>query len=173
MVSVCVAALAFVGLTGLSHVLAQESTTTTTPVATSTTAADPVPTAPTTTTKTTPTTQRTTTTVKGVTTTVASGGRPVPPPASGPTQTLVPDLLGTPVGVETTTTLVPFSPFTSSSTPTTFVADTESASAIASHDTAPSAPTLILAAVAWLASFGGVLVYAEDRRAMRWKHLAR
>jgi hypothetical protein len=32
---------------------------------------------------------------------------------------------------------------------------------------------LILAAVAWLASFGGVLVFAEDRRASRWKHLAR
>jgi hypothetical protein len=32
---------------------------------------------------------------------------------------------------------------------------------------------LILATVAWLASVGGLLVYAEDKRASQWKHLAR
>jgi hypothetical protein len=37
----------------------------------------------------------------------------------------------------------------------------------------PSGPTLGLAAVAWLASLGGLLVYAEDQRAKQWRHLAR
>lgn len=163
--SVCLGALACLLVIGLSHVQAQEGPGETGP--TTTTIADE-PVLPST--STTETTQRTTTTLRAATTTTqANGGRPVPPPAAGPTQTLVPDLLGTPLQLETTTTFTSFPPLT----PSTLVTDTARASTIATDSDSPSGMTLLLAAVAWLASFGGVLVYAEERRASRWKHLAR
>lgn len=168
-VSVCLGALACLSFIGLSQVRAQESPTTTTAPTTTTTPRVDF-------TTTTASTVKTTTTVKTnatTTTTASNGGRPVPPPASGPTQTLVPDLVGTPVDISTTTTVGGFVPFSGSFTPTTFATDTESASTIVAHKNSPSGATLVLAAIAWLASFGGLLVYAEERRSTQWKHLAR
>lgn len=165
-------ALAFLALTTAGEVIAQESTTTTTtPPPAPTTTAAPVPPSSTTTTTQKPSTTTTTRSGGGTTTTTAGGGgRPVPPPAAGPTQTLVPDLLGSPFSLDTTTTtLVEFVPLPTATVPN----QTESASTIVTNKTSPSGLTLALAAVAWLASLGGVLVYAEDRRASRWRHLAR
>ncbi|HVT78671.1 MAG TPA: hypothetical protein VHD87_16645 [Acidimicrobiales bacterium] len=145
--------------------------TTTTPPAPTTTTPPPTTTPPSVTTTTSPRSS-TTTAVRGgtTTTTTKKSTAPVPPPASGPSQTLVPDLIGSPVEV-TTTTGVP-SPTTA---PTTVLGTThtETASPIAAHQDSPSGATLILATVAWLASLGGLLLYAEERRAQRWKHLAR
>lgn len=160
-VSVCLGALACLLVIGMAHVQAQEETTTTTEPTTPTTE-EPV-TVP----STTATTQATTTTQRAATPTTAGGGSPIPPPAAGPTQTLVPDLLGTPLDVQTTTTAGLFAP------PSTVVTGTESASRIASSSDSPSGMMLTLAGLAWVASFGGLLVYAEERRASRWKHLAR
>jgi hypothetical protein len=136
---------------------------------------EPPPTTPTSTTllpepesSTTTTEQATTTTTqRSATTTTTRAGSPVPPPAAGPTQTLVPDLLGTPLELQTTTTVPLFAP------PSTFITQPESASTIASSSESPSGMTLVLATIAWLASFGGLLVYAEERRSSQWKHLAR
>jgi hypothetical protein len=97
---------------------------------------------------------------------VTRSGAPVPPPASGPSQTLVPDLLGTPLEIETTTTATP-------STTSTTINTVANAASIAAHNNGPNGLTLILAAIAWLASLGGLLVYVEDQKSLRWKHLAR
>jgi hypothetical protein len=160
-------------LTGASAVMAQiDPTPTTEPPA-------PTPTtAPATSTTTTPTTAKpatTTTTTRGAAGTTTSTTKPkstapVPPPASGPSQTLVPDLLGAPVEITTTTVLANLTP---ASVTTTTVSTTASATTISTTKNSPSGMTLILATVAWLASVGGLLVYAEDRRSMQWKHLAR
>jgi hypothetical protein len=92
----------------------------------------------------------------------------VPPPASGPSQTLVPDLLGS-VDVSTTTPPVTEPSPSTTTAPVT----TASAAPIAAQKNSPAALTLILATIAWLASLGGLLVYAEDQRSTQWKHLAR
>jgi hypothetical protein len=160
-VSVCLSALASLFVIGVAPAAAQsEPTTTTSPAVT-------LPENPTTTSTEKPTT---TTTAKpaGTTTTARRGA--VPPPAAGPTQTLVPDLLGTPVELGTTTTSTtqsPFSPFTTGTLPTNITTP------ISANSDSPSGLTLVLAAVAWLASAGGLLVYAEEKRSARWKHLAR
>ncbi|HUR76695.1 MAG TPA: hypothetical protein VMZ22_02025 [Acidimicrobiales bacterium] len=172
-VSICVGALACVVAIGVSQVDAQvpdtDPTTTTTSSAPDPTWPDSTVAPPTSTTS----VQRSTTTQKTATTTTTRGnaGPPVPPPAAGPTQTLVPDLIGAPVEPQTTTTaFVPDAGFT----PTSVVRAGSTATAtIASGSDSPSGATLALAGVAWLASLGGVLVYAEERRASRWKHLAR
>jgi hypothetical protein len=161
-VSVCLGALASLFVLGLTHAGAQ-TTTTTPPVPPSTVVVD-------TTTTTQQATTTTTTRSSATTTTQASGGRPIPPPAAGPTQTLVPDLLGTPLEIATTTTstsIEPFVPLNRGTLPTNITTP------IATTSDSPSGFTLILAAVAWLASFGGLLVYAEEKRSERWKHLAR
>jgi hypothetical protein len=162
-VSVCLGALACLFVIGLSRATAEEqppnSTTTTSPAST-------IDFNSTTTMK-----SSTSTTAKpATTTTVANGGRPVPPPAAGPTQTLVPDLLGTPVDVQTSTTSTTEAPF-GSLNPGTL--PTNVTTPISTNSDSPSGLTLVLAAIAWLASFGGLLVYAEDKRAANWKHLAR
>jgi hypothetical protein len=56
---------------------------------------------------------------------------------------------------------------------TTLPTQSRDAARIAAHTESPSGLTLILAGIAWLASLGGLLVYAEDQRSLRWKHLAR
>jgi hypothetical protein len=173
--SVLFGAIAFGAVVGGAAAVAQEVPTTTTTVKPTTTTLAPVTTSTTarpatTTTTTKPPAGGATTTS---TTTAGNGGRPVPPPASGPTQTLVPDLLGGAVVVDTSTTLQPIGgPF--NTTRTTFEPDEPTAARIiASHSDSPNATTLILASVAWLVSFGGLLVYAEDQRSHRWRHLAR
>ena len=175
-VSVCLGALACVLVIVVSHAHAQElppvdpepTTTTapTQPTTTSTTQATPATTA------TTATTQKPPPTTTTTSTTQPKPGAPVPPPAAGPSQTLVPDLLGGALELQTTTTspLTPAAGLTESSV----VSQGRAATAtIASSNDSPSGATLALAAVAWLASLGGVLVFAEERRAAHWKHLAR
>ncbi|HVV38516.1 MAG TPA: hypothetical protein VHC63_18040 [Acidimicrobiales bacterium] len=146
--------------------------TTTAPPPAPTTTTPPSTTAPPEVTTTTTARSSTTTTGRGATTatTTKKSTAPVPPPASGPSQTLVPDLIGSPVEITTTTGVPP-----STTAPTTVLGTThtETATPIAAHHDSPSGATLILATVAWLASLGGLLLYAEERRAQRWKHLAR
>ena len=164
--SVCLIALAFGLSTGAATA---QVTTTTAPPESTTTSAPPRTTIPQTST-TTAAPRATTTTVRSSTTTstTTANRRPVPPPAAGPTQTLVPDLLGTGVSIQTTSTL-PLTP----SIPSTLPAATQTAAPIAATKTSPSGATLVLAAIAWLASLGGLLVYVEDQRSRRWRHLAR
>jgi hypothetical protein len=136
--------------------------------AVSTTTAPPTSAPPTSTTAKPTTTSTTAKASPSTTTSVTRSGAPVPPPPSGPSQTRVPDLVGSPVDVSTTTG--PTAPFA----PTTAVPRTAArATNIAAQTDSPSGLTLILATIAWLASLGGLLVYAEDRRSARWKHLAR
>jgi hypothetical protein len=160
---VCLGALVFCLVAGAAGAQTGEPVPTTAPVDETTTTI----TAPSTTTTTTRATT-TTTTRSSPSTTTAVNRSPVPPPASGPSQTLVPALLGTPVDVTTTTGFT-----TTSMTHATIPTQSEEATRIASRSNSPSGLTLALAGVAWLASLGGLLVYAEDRRSMRWKHLAR
>ncbi|MBA2608345.1 MAG: hypothetical protein H0U92_05380 [Actinobacteria bacterium] len=173
-------ALAFVAMTGLGWTAsAQDSTTTTTttnvptkpttqrPTTTTTTTGVPTTSSPTTTPPTRAPGNKATTTT---TATTAGTGNPVPPPASGASQPLDPGLLGG--------TIVPIAPpstlFGTETTlsPTSTVPVTSALNVNSAND-GPSGPTLGLAAVAWLASLGGLLVYAEDQRGKRWRHLAR
>lgn len=170
-------ALAFLALTGFSWAASAETTpttsatTSTTSGATTTSSPPVVPT-----TSTTVTSPPTTAPAKGATTTTsttakAGTGQPVPPPASGPSQPLDPTLLGdTIIPLNTSTTL--FGVETTLPSTTTTSAETNALS-IHTGKNGPSGPTLGLAAVAWLASLGGLLVYAEDQRSKQWRHLAR
>ena len=161
---VCLGALVVFLMTSATGVFAQVDppldTTTTAPT---TTTAVTTPSSTTTTTKTSTTRSSTTTT----STTRPKSTAPVPPPASGPSQTLVPDLLGS---IEVTTTAPPV---TAPPPSTSVAAVTQNAAPISTQKNTPTALTLILATIAWLASLGGLLVYAEDRRSTQWKHLAR
>ena len=173
-----IGALAFAGVAVASGAHAQTEDTTTTTSRPTTTTAPPVTAAPSTTTP--PTTVRpaattTTTTKPATTTTVRNGGAPVPPPASGPSQPLDPSLLGGvgPIDLNPTTssTVGVFGTEDGLSTTTTVV--TDNAIDIASSSNGPSGGMLAMAAVVWLASLGGLLVYAEDQRGRQWQHLAR
>ena len=173
---VVIGALAFAGVAVASGAHAEEadtSTTTTPSTRQPTTTAPPITLAPTTTTP-----PRSTTTVRttgGTTTTTVKGG-PKPPPASGASQPLDPSLLGGvgPIDLNpsTTTTLGGlFGTEDELTTTTTFL--TNNAINVASSHSGPSGAMLGLAAVAWVASLGGLLIYAEDQRGKQWRHLAR
>lgn len=117
----------------------------------------------------------TTTTAKGATTTtLRTGGAPIPPPASGASQPLDPSLLGGvgPIDLDPSTT-VPFFTTENEITSTTSVFADDNAISVSNSSDGPSGATLALASVAWLASLGGLLVYAEDQRSKQWRHLAR
>lgn len=121
---------------------------------------------------------RPSTTVKGGTPTTTVKGSPKPPPASGASQPLDPSLLGGvgPIDLNpspTTTIGGLFGTEDDLTTTTTFPVSDSNAITVASSSNGPSGAMLGLAAVAWLASLGGVLVYAEDQRAKQWRHLAR
>ena len=166
-------ALAFVALSTGGHALAQtgESTTTTAAPTSTTSAAPPVTVGSSTTT--TPTTAKpgavtTTTTAKPPT------GKPIPPPPAGTSQTLVPSILGGTPLLDTTTTLFGVETVTVPQNPNNASADPLGNSvAVTKSSNKPNGTTLVLAAVAWLASLAGLLVYAEDQRGARWRHLAR
>jgi hypothetical protein len=168
----CLGALAFCFVSVGLDARAQPDITTP-PTETTAPPQDPTTTVVTTPASSTSTTARatTTSTTRGTTTTAGRSTAPVPPPASGPSQTLVPDLLGAPVDIASSTTTtaatVPVVPRAAVDS------DAASATNISSNTNAPSGLTLILATVAWLASLGGLLLYAEDRASARWKHLAR
>lgn len=177
---IVIGALAFAGVAVASGAQAQTDETTTTVAPTSTTRAPttttppitaPPATSPPTTTKAGPTT-----TVKGATTTTIKGG-PKPPPASGASQPLDPSLLGGlgPVDLDlsTTTTLGGLFGTEDELTTTTVFESTDNAINVASSHHGPSGAMLGLAAVSFLASVGGLLIYAEDQRAKQWRHLAR
>lgn len=166
-------ALAFVVLAGASNALAEGETTTTTAPSTTTTTTPPV------------TVDHSTTTLKPTTTTMKAGATTTtttqgftgakPPPASGASQPLDPSIVGGPVVIfDTSTTLlsVDAEP-TPSPTTATPSRDPSGTIQIASKKSTPSGTTLALASVAWLASLGGLLVYAEDQRSNSWRHLAR
>ncbi len=165
-------ALIFLTLTGLAWTASAEEgtppTTTTTSSGVMTTTSSPPVTFPPETTTTTTTRPKATTTT---TTAKAGTGKPVPPPASGASQPLDPSLLGdTIIPINTSTTLFGVE---TTLPPTTTTTVTSNAIGINTTKNGPSGPTLGLAAVAWLASLGGLLVYAEDQRAKQWRHLAR
>lgn len=177
--SVSVGALAFVAMTALAWAASAGDTTptsdplpsTTTTGAPTTTSPPPVTAGPTTST-TGASAKRTTTTTTSATTTTKGAGAPVPPPASGASQPLDPSLVGgSIVPIDTTTTLFGVEPTTTSTTSTT--AGAVIGLSVNNKKNGPSGPTLGFAAVAWLASLGGLLVYAEDQRAKQWRHLAR
>ncbi len=178
---IVIGALAFAGVAVASGAQAQTDETTTTVVPTSTTRAPtttsppitaPPATSPPTTTKSGPTT-----TVKGATTTTTIKGGPKPPPASGASQPLDPSLLGGlgPVDLDlsTTTTIGGLFGTEDELTTTTVFESTDNAINVASSHHGPSGAMLGLAAVSFLASVGGLLIYAEDQRAKQWRHLAR
>jgi hypothetical protein len=78
---------------------------------------------------------------------------------------------GTPIPLGPPTTL--FGVETTLPAPLATVPNDASALPVGRKSDGPSGPTLGLAAVAWLASLGGLLVYAEDQRSKQWRHLAR
>lgn len=167
-----IGALALAGVAVATGASADEGEPTTTTIKPTTTTSPPItappPTAP-------PTTVRTTTTVKsGTTTTTAKSTAPIPPPASGASQPLDPSLLGGvgPIDLNPTTTTI-YSVFGTEDDLTTTTVVTDNAINVASSSDGPSGGMLGLAAVAWLASLGGLLVYAEDQRGKQWRHLAR
>lgn len=164
---VCLGALVFCVSAGAASVMADEPSSTETTIAptTSTPSTAPTTTGPTTSTSVAHATTTTKPNTATTSTTKPISTAPVPPPASGAQQPLVQDLLGTSV-VATTTTVAP-PPTTATST------TTQLATPISTHKDAPRPATLVLATVAWLASLGGLLVYAEDKRSTQWKHLAR
>lgn len=166
-------ALVFAGVSVASGAQAQSDEETTTTAKPTTTTSPPITFAPSTTVTTVKASP--TTTTKGSTPTTASGA-PKPPPASGASQTLDPSLLGG-VGLidlnpSTTTTIGGLFGTEDNITTTTFVT-TNNAIDVASTHNGPSGAMLALATVAWLASIGGVLIYAEDQRGKQWRHLAR
>ncbi|MDP1793946.1 MAG: hypothetical protein Q8K63_07385 [Acidimicrobiales bacterium] len=145
---------------------AVRDTTTTSPAVT----VAPDPTTPPSTAK--PTT---TTSVKaGATTSTTAVRGPVPPPASGASQPLDPSLLGGLPGLELnpSTTTPSFSTEADLTTTTTPFAD-DNAISVSNPSGGPTGATLALASVAWLASLGGLLIYAEEQRSRQWRHLAR
>lgn len=172
-----VGALAFIALTAAATALAQTdpttpptpTTTTSTTARNTTTSPPPVNTTSPPTTR--PTGKTTTTTTNTTTTTIKGAGQPVPPPASGASQPLDPTIVGG-------TPIVTFNPSTTLfgvetvTVPTTVATDV-TALQVSHSSNGPSGVTLALATVAWLASLGGLLVYAEDQRGKRWRHLAR
>ena len=175
-ISIGLGALAFAITASAAFAQTEEppSTTTSTTVRpTTTTAAPPVTIGTTSTTSTTvkPSTgATTTTTAKGTTT-----GKPIPPPPSGTSQTLVPSLLGGDPIIPTSSTLFGVETVTVPTQPQANGASSDPFASVAVTKTknGPNGTTLVLAAVAWLASLGGLLVYAEDQRGLRWRHLAR
>lgn len=144
--------------TPTSSTLAPTTTTTAAPATTTTAATTPPTTRPVT----------TTTTAKP-----STGSKP--PPASGAAQPLDPSLLGgapiPTIAVATTTSSIYVPPLEIRTTPTTV--GSNAATAIVRAKDGPPGSTMVLATVAWLASLGGLLVYMEDRRGQRWRHLAR
>jgi hypothetical protein len=168
-------ALAFAGVAFASGARAQldEPTTTPTTAKPTTTTSPPITFAPTTTAP----PRATTTTAKPAATTTTVKGGPKPPPASGASQPLDPSLLGglgpIDLNATTTTTLGGLFGTEDELTTTTIPVTTDNAINVASSTDGPSGAMLGLAAVAWLASLGGLLIYAEDQRGKQWRHLAR
>jgi len=170
--SILVGALAFIALTAGASVMAQSNPPE--PLPTTTTTGEVVQPSPTTTTR--PTTTTTTTAKSSSTTNTTSGGTGAkPPPASGASQPLDPSLLGgapiPTIAVSTSTSVVDVPPLVIH-TPTTLQSNAATVIVNAKKDPPPGS-TMILATVAWLASLGGLLVYMEDKRGQRWRHLAR
>lgn len=171
---IVIGALAFAGVSVASGALAQtdDTTTTTAPTtilkATTSTSPPSIPTTePPSTSTTAPKGKATTTTAPKAT------GAPIPPPASGASQPLDPSLLGGvgPIDLNPTTTLAGLFSTEDDFTTTTVV--TDNAINVATSGDGPSGGMLGLAAIAWVASLGGLLVYAEDQRGKQWRHLAR
>ncbi len=168
-----IGALEFAGAAVASGAYAEtDDTTTTVPEPTTTTRRST-----TTTPAVTPTDPPATTPTKPAPTTTSStlrnGGNPIPPPASGASQPLDPSLLGGLPGVELNpSTTTPFFSTEDGLTTTTVFSD-DNAISVSKASNGPTGATLALASVAWLASLGGLLVYAEDQRAKQWRHLAR
>lgn len=173
--SLVLCALAFVAA---ASGMAQADDTTTTTAGPTTTIKPTTTTAPIAVPTTAPTGGTTTTTKPGTaattTSTTAKGGtgKPVPPPPSGASQPLDPSILGGTPLVDTSTTLFGVETVTVPQ-PSQVSDDPNVTVAAASSKKGPNGTTLVLAAVAWLASLGGLLVYAEDQRGLRWRHLAR
>jgi hypothetical protein len=179
---IVIGALAFAGVSIASGAHADDgdpATTTTTIKPTTTTTPPstvPPPTSPPTTAKPSPTT-----TVKGApttTTTLTNGSRPIPPPASGASQPLDPSLLGGvgPIDLDPSTTTTIGGLFGTDNQFTTTTVDftiEDNSTNVSTSSSGPSGAMLGLAAVAWLATLGGLLIYAEDQRGKQWRHLAR